>query len=210
MSSKEYFDNVATDWDNMRSGFFQIGVRQRAISEASIKKDAVIADIGAGSGFITEALIGLDVKIIAIDQSSNMLDVMRGKFDNAKNIEYRQGESENLPINNNEIDCAFANMFLHHVESPKKTIKEILRILKPGGELIITDLDTHHHEFLKKEHNDVWMGFERSDIKSWFLSSGFKDVFIDCIGENCCTKSQDSEETAEISVFVAKGIKPSK
>jgi len=208
MSSKNYFDKVAPDWDNMLTGFFQVGVRKRAIKEANIKANAVVADIGAGSGFISEGLLGLNVKIIAVDQSENMLEVMKNKFFNANNIEYRLGEAENLPIKDNEVDCAFANMFLHHVESPLKTIKEIYRILKPGGQLIITDLDKHEHEFLKTEQNDKWMGFDRTDIKNWFLSSGFQEVFIDCIGENCCSKSEDSKESAEISVFIAKGVKP--
>ena len=208
MSSKIYFDKVATEWDNMRSNFFQVGVRERAISEANIKENAIIADIGAGSGFISEGLTDMNVKIIAVDQSQKMLDVMINKFLDVKNIEYRLGESQQLPINDSEIDCAFANMFLHHVESPEKTIKELFRILKPNGKLIITDLDTHNHEFLRKEHNDIWMGFERTDLKNWFLSSGFNNVMIDSIGENCCTKSQESEETAEISVFIVKGIKP--
>jgi ubiquinone/menaquinone biosynthesis C-methylase UbiE len=59
-------------------------------------------------------------------------------------------------------------MYLHHVELPSEAIKEMVRILKPGGKLVVTDLDEHAFEFLKEEHHDKWMGFRRDDIERWF------------------------------------------
>jgi ubiquinone/menaquinone biosynthesis C-methylase UbiE len=56
-------------------------------------------------------------------------------------------------------------MLLHHVENPKVAIKEMVRILKPGGMIVITDLDEHKFEFLKTEQHDRWMGFKREDVQ---------------------------------------------
>lgn len=71
---------------------------------------------------------------------------------------------ESLPIADEAVDYVFANMYLHHVESPPEAIKEMARILKPEGRLIIADLDVHAFQFLKDEHHDRWMGFKREDI----------------------------------------------
>lgn len=57
--SKNYFDNVAGNWDKMQNSFFSEKVRDSAIALACLKQGKVAADIGAGTGFITEALIGL-------------------------------------------------------------------------------------------------------------------------------------------------------
>ena len=105
------------------------------------------------------------------------------------------------------MDYSFANMYLHHVEIPPKAIKEMARILKPGGTLVITDLDVHGFEFLKREHNDRWMGFPRDAIRKWFEEAGLRDVAIDCMGENCCASSSCGSERAKISIFVASGKK---
>lgn len=207
MSSKAYFEEVASNWDNMRSDFFPVSVRERAISEMVIKEGVTVADIGAGSGFITEGLLDYDIEITAVDESEKMLDVMKEKFRSSDNISYLISESEQIQTPDNSWNYALANMFLHHVERPPVVIKELFRTLKPGGKLIITDLDKHNFEFLVTEQNDRWMGFERSDIQLWFEDAGFKNVSIDCVNANCCADSCDSDDRAEINIFIVSGEK---
>jgi hypothetical protein len=81
------------------------------------------------------------------------------------------------------------------------------RILKPGGKLVITDLDEHNFDFLRTEQNDRWMGFKREDISNWFLQAGLKNVKIDCADENCCSTSNCGCTEAKISIFIAQGTK---
>ncbi len=207
MNSKKYFDEVAHQWDNMQQSFFSEDVRDKAFSVARVKKGKIAADIGAGSGFITEGLIGKGLKVIAVDQSEAMLEEMRKKFSSAEGIEYCLGAAEKLPIPDEAVDYAFANMYIHHVESPQKAIKEMVRILKPGGELVITDMDEHEFKFLKEEHHDRWMGFKREDVRRWFEEARLKNVIVDCVGESCCAQSSCGDESASISMFVASGEK---
>lgn len=205
--SKEYFDEVASNWDNMRNNFFSDDVRQVAYKIASIEERTMAADIGAGTGFITEGLIKKNINVIAVDQSTEMLNLLKDKFSYYENLKCIQGVGEKIPIEDSSVDYVFANMFLHHVENPSIVIKEMYRILKPGGKLVITDLDEHNFEFLKTEQYDVWMGFDRNKILEWFESSGLKNVTVDCVGSNCCTDSKCGCDKASINIFVAYGEK---
>ena len=207
MGSKNYFDNVATQWDNMRKDFFSESIREKAFSVAGIEKGKVCADIGAGTGFVTEGLIKSGLKVIAVDQSDEMLNQMKQKFSDCDLIDYRKGVAESLPIEDNSVDFVFANMYLHHVEDPAIAIKEMARILKPGGKIAITDLDEHNFEFLKTEHFDRWMGFKREDVQTWLLLAGLKNVSVECAGGDCCTTSECGCGDASISIFVATGEK---
>jgi ubiquinone/menaquinone biosynthesis C-methylase UbiE len=164
-------------------------------------------DVGAGTGFITEGLLKRGVKVIAVDRSYEMLGQMKQKFKDYKDIEYRQGEAESLPIDNNTVDYSMANMYLHHVEDPLAAIKEMVRILKPGGKFAHADLDEHNFEFLMLEHHDRWMGFKREDVKQWLQKAGLKNVIVDCAGGNCCTTSNCGCSSASISIFIAYGEK---
>ena len=207
MSSKKYFETVAQDWDNMRTGFFPTSVREKAISEMTIQSNMQVADIGVGTGFLTEGLVHFPIQITAIDESEKMLQVMAQKFEQHTNIQYLVSESENIKVADSSLDYALANMYLHHVERPAVAIAEIYRTLKSGGKLIITDLDKHDFEFLVTEQNDRWMGFERSDIEQWFKAAGFTAVKMDCVNANCCADSCGTDASAEVSIFIATGVK---
>jgi ubiquinone/menaquinone biosynthesis C-methylase UbiE len=207
MNSKQYFNEVARQWDKMRSGFFSESLREKTLSFAGIQSGKVAADIGAGTGFITEGLVRDGLQVIAVDASEIMLETMRKKFCNIKDVDCRMGEAERLPIVTDSVDYVFANMYLHHVEAPHDAIKEMARILKPDGKLIISDLDEHHFEFLQREHHDRWLGFKRQDIRQWLRNAGLKDVVVDCVGEDCCAESSCGSENAKINVFMASGRK---
>ena len=204
MGSKAYFDEVANQWDQMRSTFFSQKVRETAYIAAGIQPGKQAADIGAGTGFVTEGLLSKGLEVIAVDQSKAMLAELKKKF---PTLDCRLGESEELPIPYESVDYVFANMYLHHVERPLAAIREMARILKINGRLVITDLDTHNYTFLQEEHADRWMGFERQTVSDWLKDSGLNQISVDPVGQNCCANSCDGSSAAKISIFVASGTK---
>jgi ubiquinone/menaquinone biosynthesis C-methylase UbiE len=207
MSSKQYFEQVAGRWDQMRLSFFSDNVREAALAAAGVQAGKVAADVGAGSGFITEGLLQNGLSVIAVDQSEAMLEITRDKFSAFDAVDYRLGEASALPIADEAVDYAFANMYLHHVGSPPDAIKEMARVLKPGGRLVITDLDEHSFEFMRAEQHDQWLGFKREDITHWFAEAGLRNTTVECVGEDCCAESSSGCESASISIFIALGEK---
>ena len=207
MNQTNYFDDVSLSWDNMRRSFFPDSVREKAILESAVGKGCRILDMGAGTGFITEGLIDMPVSVVAIDRSQEMINIMKDKFCGKSNISYIKADSDMIPLPDSSIDIAFANMFLHHVEDPAFVIRELYRVLDQGGKLIITDLDAHANEFLVKEQYDRWMGFRREDIERWFEEAGLGNVKVIPIDEKCSSKSTHSCDQADISIFLASGLK---
>ncbi|TCL66590.1 methyltransferase family protein [Hydrogenispora ethanolica] len=208
MGSKEYFDGVARKWDAMRQGFFSEAVREKAYQTAGIVPGKLAADLGAGTGFITAGLIDKGIAVIAMDQSEEMLAIIKERYGPSGLVDVQTGGAERLPIPDQTVDYTFANMYLHHVEDPPAAIGEMARILKPGGKLVITDLDEHDFTFLQTEQHDRWLGFKRDDLRQWFAGAGLKNVLVDCVGQNCCAASEGNcNEQASISIFVASGEK---
>ena len=207
MKNNDYFNNVAGHWDTMRAGFFSEALREKALTHAEVRPGGKAADIGAGTGFLTEGLLARNLLVIAIDQSREMLAVLNNKFGASEELECRVGESEQLPVNSDEVDYVFANMYLHHVENPGKTIAEMARILKPGGTLVITDLDRHESAFLLTEHHDRWPGFDRADVARWLTAAQLVDINVDSASEECCATSKCGCDNASISIFMASGKK---
>jgi ubiquinone/menaquinone biosynthesis C-methylase UbiE len=207
MSSREYFDEVAGQWDRLRQAFFSDAVREAAISKADLRPGTIAADLGVGTGFVTEGLLQRGLRVLAVDQSREMLEVLSQKFLGSEGLDCRLGEAESLPIDTGSVDAVFANMYLHHVDTPSKAIGEMARILVPGGRVVITDLDQHSFDFLRAEQHDRWLGFSREEIRRWMSEAGLGDIEVDCVGQDCCATSACANERARVSIFVASAVK---
>jgi ubiquinone/menaquinone biosynthesis C-methylase UbiE len=203
--TREYFDQIADRWDEMRRRFFGEGVRRAAIAAAVIGPGALVADVGTGTGFLAEAALDAGARVIGIDNSDGMLAQVSTRFA-GRPFEARQGDVGALPLATGEADVVLANMVLHHAPDPPAAIREMARALKPGGALVITDADSHTHEWLRTEQHDRWLGFPRSDIDRWFHDAGFEDVSVGDTHEICSPTSSCGTQAA-ITIFIAKGRK---
>ncbi|MDD3141235.1 MAG: class I SAM-dependent methyltransferase [Lachnospiraceae bacterium] len=206
-NSKEYFDEIAVEWDDMQTSFFSSEVREYAYNMAQVEGGKIAADIGAGTGFITEGLLKKNIKVVAIDQSREMLDCLEKKYNAEGELICIQGDGNQLPLEDNSVDYVFANMYLHHVTDPMVAIKEMYRILKVQGKMVITDLGSHSYEFLRTEQYDKWLGFDKEDMEQWLRVAGFSEIKIQPVQSECSSESRCSCESAKISIFAALGIK---
>src|SRR5438552_6263601 len=204
--SREYFESVAHKWEEMRRTFFGEGVRDAAIAAADINSSSIVVDVGIGTGFIAEGALAAGARVIGVDSSDHMLEEARQRFGVAR-FEARSGDIESLPVGTGEVDVVLGNMVLHHATDPPRAILEMARILKPGGRVVITDADTHQHEWLRIEQHDRWPGFEGANIIRWFQDEGLGDVTVT---DTCETWRPCLEcgTTAESTIFLARGLKP--
>lgn len=206
--SANYFEQVAGQWDNLRTGYFTEAVREAAIAKAYLHPEMTVADVGAGTGFVSAGLALLVQKVHVLDGSPPMLEVARKNLAQFNNLEFHAADGLALPLPDSSQDAVFANMYLHHCPDPLAAIQEMVRILRPGGRLVLTDMDAHTNEWLKTEMSDVWLGFEREQIRSWYGQAGLVNVILDCTGQSCQAGCQsEAGEHADISIFVAVGTK---
>jgi ubiquinone/menaquinone biosynthesis C-methylase UbiE len=206
--SAPYFAKVASQWDDMRAGYFTEAVRESALAKAYLHPSMIVADVGAGTGFVSAGLAPLVKHVHVVDGSSAMIDVAKKNLSAFDNVEFHVADGLALPFDDATLDAVFANMYLHHCPDPLSSIRELIRVLRPGGRLVITDMDAHPYEWLKTEMADVWLGFDRDQIKAWFADSDLVNVIVDCTGQSCQSNCQsDQGEQANISIFVATGSK---
>jgi len=211
VASSTYFEQVAEEWDTLRSGFFSEAVRESAIAKAYLRPEMVVADVGAGTGFMAAGLAPLVSQVYVLDGSTAMLDVARRNLNSFGNVIFQKTDGHTLPLPDAGVDAVFANMYLHHCPQPLAAIQEMVRVLRPGGRLVITDMDAHTYEWMKAEMADEWLGFDRAQVRAWLREAGLVNLVVDCTGESCCAESQNPTITdaagreAKISVFVATG-----
>lgn len=207
VNSIEYFAEVAEEWDEIRSGFFTEAMRDAAIGKVDLPNSTAVADVGTGTGFVLHGLLEQAEELVGFDESAEMLEVARSKLAGFPHVQFRQAEGQHLPAEDSSFDAVFANMYLHHTPDPAAAILEMARILKPGGKLVITDLDTHEEAWMRVAMSDRWLGFDREDIRKWYATASLSKIDIDCAEGTCDCRGPD-EKAISLSIFVAIGEKP--
>src|SRR5437660_53060 len=122
-----------------------------------------------------------------------------------RNVEFKIGNVEQIPLPDASVDAVIGNMILHHCLNPDVAVKDMARVLVPGGRLALSDLQQHNFEFLRKEHADRWLGFEISRVRTIMDQAGFDDVKVEGL-ESCCSTTVEHGQV-KIPMFLASGRK---
>jgi len=173
--TREFFDRVAPEWDTLRSGIYDEEVIGKLFESGILGKDLTVLDLGSGDGYLARAISPRTGFVIAVDLSGAMLSELSKKAsaEGLTNIRTILADGCDMPLPDSSVDIVCANMFLHHIEEPAAAVREIFRVLKPGGRVFLADLNEHSNREFKEKMHDAWQGFNRHDISEWFSRSGF-------------------------------------
>jgi len=209
---KKYFEKTAEKWDMMRKSFYDEKLRTDVIKTAGIRRGFNVLDVGVGTGFMAMGAaraVGRDGKVIGVDISKAMMARARRNLARqgvAGRVEFRVGDMENLPLENRQVDAVICNMGLHHSPKPQNAINEMVRVLKVGGKLAISDLEEHNEKWLRKEMADVWLGFNLKKMEAMLRKAGLRNVQVKLARTKCCGVSIAGRRAA-IGIFIASGRK---
>jgi ubiquinone/menaquinone biosynthesis C-methylase UbiE len=167
---KAFFERVSVDWDQMRSSFYNADVIDALAAHAEVGSATAVVDVGTGTGFVATGLAGRAVTVIGVDNSPAMLAVANENLAalTLRNVVLVESDLDALPLPDDSVDAAVANMVLHHAPDPAVMLAEMARVVRPGGKVAITDAVEHTHEWMRVEQADIWLGFSPEQIDSFF------------------------------------------
>jgi ArsR family transcriptional regulator len=170
--SQVFFSTAHGAWDQMRTEM--IGARTDLIGLLDLLDERwVVGDLGCGTGHVSELLAPCVGRVIAVDESGPMLSAARDRLREHQNVELRAGAVEDLPIENGELDVAMLFLVAHFVADPAALLREVQRVLKPGGKLLLVDFMIHDRVDYAIQLGHVWQGFDEPQITRWLEHGGF-------------------------------------
>lgn len=181
-------DTLRTYFDELAGRFgrsYVPGRSWKALAEMLLRllPPLVIADLGAGEGTLALMLAQRAERVIAVDSSGKMVEYGAevAAHNGIQNLEYRQGDMEELPIADAEVDLVLLHQALHHALHPNQALIEAWRVLRPGGRLVLLDLLQHDVEAARELYADVWLGFSQAELVVWLRQAGFERIEISVV-----------------------------
>lgn len=151
------------------------------------KKGDKILEVGMGNGFFVKDLFDMvsNLNYVGVDYSSTMVNeaaLLNKEFIDLGKVEFKQASIEKLPFENNVFDCFTTTNTLYFWPHPENNLKEVLRVLKPGGKLLIA----YRPKSLMDQIELSKFGFEKyeaNEVEHLLNKSGFNDVNSQIIEE---------------------------
>ncbi len=139
-----------------------------------------VADLGCGDGYLTIEASRWASRVIAIDRSRPVLERARAlaRRRGVRNITWRQGEIERVPLGDGSVDVAVLSQALHHARHPGEAACEAARIVSPGGRVLVLDLREHEQEWVTERLGDRWHGFSEDALEKLLTGAGLEDVKV--------------------------------
>jgi ubiquinone/menaquinone biosynthesis C-methylase UbiE len=180
---KAFFERVAGDWDTMRLAYYDERVIEKMAEVSGVGEASQVADVGTGTGFVAAGIAPRVERVVGIDNAPAMLEVAQENLRalGASNVD-PVGEASRLPLEDGAVDAAFANMVLHHAEDPAAMLREMARVVKPGGVVAVVDEVEHPFAWMREEHADIWLGFDERQVERYFTVAGLEGYGYEPLG----------------------------
>jgi ArsR family transcriptional regulator len=139
-----------------------------------------LADLACGEGYLTLEAARWARRVIAIDRDPEVLRRARSlaRKRGITNVTWKRGDIEHLPIEAASVDVALLSQALHQAVDPARAVAEAVRILRPGGRLLVLELRPHDQTWVKERLGDQWLGFADDAIARMLRAAGLVDVSV--------------------------------
>ena len=159
------------------------------INHTQLKEGETVVDLGSGAGidiFLAAQKVLDSGKAIGIDMTNEMLQKARdnAKKGNYQNVEFKKGDiEENIPLNDNSVDAVISNCVINLTTNKTNAFKEVFRILKNNGRMVISDLITDQELSVDQVNSEKWCecidgALTKENYLSCIRSAGFEKINI--------------------------------
>ncbi len=184
---------------------------------AALKPGDVVVDLGSGAGFdcfLAARQVGDSGRVIGVDMTPEMLDRARANAaaDGYANVEFRMGEIENLPVADGTADMVISNCVINLSTDKPRVFREALRVLKPGGRLMVSDLVLERplpgsvRRSVEAYAGCIAGAMLKDDYLAAIRQAGFTEVEVQA--ESGFTVGSSNPDESELALLNEDGVTP--
>jgi ubiquinone/menaquinone biosynthesis C-methylase UbiE len=170
-----YFREHAHEWSAIRSLYVDEREVERLVRDLlDARPLGDLLDVGTGTGRMLELLAPHAATAVGIDRSQDMLALARVALAGPafRHVHVRYGDMNALPVPTDSVDTAIVHQVLHFADTPTTVLRELARVLRPGGRALLVDFAPHTVDALRDTYAHRRLGFHTDELKAWCRAAG--------------------------------------
>jgi ubiquinone/menaquinone biosynthesis C-methylase UbiE len=138
-ASSRHFDRWAGSYEEDATSRWLAGLQHEALETLDLKPEDRLLDVGCGTGAAVRSAAPLVERAAGVDLSPAMIERARELAADLPNAEFEEADSEHLPFSDEEFTAVLCTTSFHHYPNPGQAVREMARVLEPGGRVVIGD-----------------------------------------------------------------------
>ena len=173
--ARTFYKYLSKVYDRVNPFIWNEEMRDEAIAKLEIEPDDRVLDVGCGTGFATEGLLGETEHVYGLDQSAHQLEKAYAKFGKRDQVKFHRGDAERLPFNDDTFDVVWSSGSIEYWPNPVDALEECRRVTKPGGQVLIVGPDYPNQTVFQKLADAIMLFYDEEEADRMFEAAGFTD-----------------------------------
>ncbi len=169
-----FYKYLSRVYDRVNPFIWNEEMRDEAISFLDIQPDDMVIDVGCGTGFATEGLVQHVETVYGLDQSPHQLQRAYEKFGRRGAVRFVLADAERIPYADDTFDIVWSSGSIEYWPNPVETLRELKRIGKPGGSVLVVGPDYPNTTVFQKAADAIMLFYDEEEADRMFAAAGFE------------------------------------
>ena len=169
-----FYKYLSKVYDEVNPFIWNEEMRDRAIEWFDVGPDDVVLDVGCGTGFATEGLLGETEHVHGLDQSAHQLERAFAKFGRHGSVKFYRGDAERLPFRDDSFDALWSSGSIEYWPDPVAALREFRRVVRPGGTVLVVGPDYPNSTLFQRLADAIMLFYDEDEADRMFAEAGFE------------------------------------
>lgn len=174
--ARVFYKYLSRVYDRINPFIWTEEMRARALDMLDITDDAVVLDVGCGTGYATQALLTRTDHVHGLDQSTHQLERAWQKLGKHDPVSFYIGDAEHLPFRDGSFDVVWSSGSIEYWPNPVGTLAECRRVTRPGGQVLVVGPNHPDSRLLRGLADAIMLFYDQDEADRMFSEAGFECV----------------------------------
>jgi demethylmenaquinone methyltransferase/2-methoxy-6-polyprenyl-1,4-benzoquinol methylase len=171
-----FYKYLSKVYDQVNPFIWNEEMRAEALELLDLDPDDRVLDVGCGTGFGTEGLLGYTDDVYGLDQSIHQMEKAFEKFGRTDRVNFHRGDAERLPFADNSFDAIWSSGSIEYWPNPVDALEEFRRVVEPGGPVLVVGPNYPNSSVFQRLADAIMLFYDEVEADRMFADAGFEDV----------------------------------